>query len=70
MRGAGIVILIIGIVIFIFGIIPYQTVSEQVVEGVSGEQQANKAFWYAILGICLFIIGGLLAIFGKDNIEK
>lgn len=62
MRLLGIVLLLIGLVIFGFGVSSSQAITEQVVEGVSG-RYTSTTMWYIVGGIALVIGGGALAFF-------
>jgi uncharacterized membrane protein YidH (DUF202 family) len=56
-RLIGLVILIVGIVLLLFGINSTQTMGEHIVEGTTG-RYTQMTMWYIIGGIIL-IIGGL-----------
>lgn len=65
MRLFGIVLLVLGIVILGFGINSAVTVTEQVVEGVSGRYTSNTML-YIIGGIALIVGGGAAAYLNKE----
>lgn len=60
MRAVGIAILVVGIVILGFGLNSALTITEKVVEGVSGRYTSNT-MWYIIGGIALIVLGGASA---------
>ena len=66
MRLFGLVLLLIGLVVFGFGISSSQAITEQVVEGVSG-RYSSTTMWYIIGGIALFLSGGALALYGDKK---
>lgn len=63
MRILGIVILVVGVVLLLFGINSTQAVTEKVVEGFTGRFTANTMI-YLIGGIAMIVGGGALVIFG------
>ncbi|MBX9923826.1 MAG: DUF3185 family protein [Rhabdochlamydiaceae bacterium] len=58
-RVVGLMMLFAGIILFIFGISASQTVTEKVVESVSG-RYTEHTMWYIIGGIVLMIGGSAL----------
>lgn len=62
MRPLGIVLLVVGVVLLLFGLNATQALTEQVVEGVSG-RYTDSTMYYIIGGIALIVGGGFLAIF-------
>lgn len=58
-RVVGLMMLFAGIILFIFGISASQTVTEKVVESVSG-RYTEHTMWYIIGGIVLMIGGSTL----------
>ena len=55
----GLVILVVGIVLLGFGLNATMSVTEKVVEGVSG-QYTQHTMWYIIGGIAMIVGGGYL----------
>jgi len=68
-RILGIILLVVGALILGFGINATQSITEQVVEGVSGKYTDNT-MWYIIGGIAAMIGGGVLALSGKGCCRK
>jgi hypothetical protein len=66
MRVLGIVILIVGLVVFGFGISPSQAITEQTIEAISG-RNTYTTMWYVVGGITMIVGGGAITIFGKKN---
>jgi len=66
MRILGIVLLIVGLVVFGFGLNSSQAPGEQLVETLSGRFTSNT-MWYIIGGIALFVGGSALALFGGNK---
>lgn len=66
MRTLGIVLLIVGVLILGFGINSALTVTEQVVEGVSGRYTSNTML-YIIGGVALIVGGGILTLQCKKD---
>lgn len=56
----GLVILVVGIILLAFGINASQSVTEKVVEGVSGKY-TEHTMWYIIGGIAMIVAGVALA---------
>lgn len=61
----GLVILVIGVILFGFGINSTQAVSEKVVEGVSGRYTEHTMLY--IVGGLAMMVGGAALAFGKRN---
>lgn len=64
-RALGISALIIGAILLIFGLSSTLSVTEQVIEGVSG-RHSDDIMFYIVLGIAM-IIGGAFAVFGLSK---
>lgn len=62
----GIMLLVAGILIFAFGIHASYSLTEKVVEGVSG-RYTEHTMAYIIGGIVLMVGGGLLTLFGAQK---
>ena len=65
-RLLGIVLLAVGIVLLGFGMNASHSVTEKVVEGVSG-RYTNDTMWYIVSGIAMIVGGGALALIGKPR---
>jgi LPXTG-motif cell wall-anchored protein len=66
MRILGIVILVVGVLLLLFGLNSSQVVTEKVVEGLTG-RYTETTMWYLIGGIAMIIGGGSLFIFGRSK---
>ena len=66
MRIAGIVILLVGIVLMLFGLNSTQAITEKVVEGVTGRFTTNTML-YLIGGFVMIIGGGALFYYGGNK---
>lgn len=65
MRIFGIVILVVGAVILLFGLNSALTVTEKVVEGVTGRYTSNTML-YILGGIALVVGGGALVYYDRS----
>jgi drug/metabolite transporter (DMT)-like permease len=65
-RILGVVLLVTGVLILAFGVNASYSLTEKVVEGVSGRYTEHTTT-YIIGGIALMIGGGLLALFGTQK---
>lgn len=63
MRILGLVVLVIGVVLLVFGINATHSIGERVTEGVTGKYTSGT-MWYIIAGIAGIVVGGALAGFG------
>ncbi|HEV8113673.1 MAG TPA: DUF3185 family protein [Planctomycetota bacterium] len=63
-RIIGIVLLVVGIVLVLFGLNATDSVADTVKEGVTG-RYTDKTMWYLIGGAALIIAGGGLGLAGK-----
>lgn len=68
LRALGFVILVIGVVFLVVGLNATLSLTEKVVEGVSGRYSDNTT-WYIIGGI-LLILGGGTIVFLRGNERK
>lgn len=59
-RTLGLVLLAVGLVIFGFGINASMSLTDQVVEGVSG-RYSNTTMWYILGGLAMVVAGGSMA---------
>lgn len=64
MRIFGLILLVVGIVVLLFGLNSTQVVTEKVVEGVTG-RFTSATMLYIIGGIALIVAGGALAYFDR-----
>jgi drug/metabolite transporter (DMT)-like permease len=62
-RIAGIVLLVVGIVLLIFGINASNSLTDQVSEGLTG-RFTDRTMWYIIGGIALGVLGAVLMFVG------
>lgn len=60
-RTFGIVLLVVGIILLVFGMNATHSITENTVEGVTGKYTSGTMF-YLIGGIVLIIIGGVMAL--------
>jgi len=65
-RLLGFVMLAVGIALFVFGINASTSVTEKVVEGVSGKF-TNQTMWYIIGGIAMIVGGGALTMMNSKD---
>jgi hypothetical protein len=66
MNGArilGVVLLVVGVVLLIFGINATDRIGEQLTEGVTG-RYSDRTMWYIIGGIAMLVAGGAITFFG------
>lgn len=66
-RIAGIVLLVLGVVLLIFGINSSNSVVDQVSEGVTG-RFTDTTMWYIVGGIVLGLTGLALSVMGKRSL--
>lgn len=62
-RMLGLVLLIVGIVLLLFGMNATESVSDTVSEGLTG-RYTDKTMWYIVGGAALAVLGGLMTLFG------
>lgn len=62
-RILGLVLLVVGVVLLIFGINATDRIGEQITEGLTG-RYSDTTMWYIIGGIALAVGGGALTLFG------
>jgi ABC-type dipeptide/oligopeptide/nickel transport system permease subunit len=60
-RTLGLVLLAVGLVILGFGINASMSLTDQVVEGVSG-RYSNTTMWYILGGLAMVVAGGSMAL--------
>lgn len=61
-RIIGIVLLILGVVVLLFGFQSSESVADQATEAVTG-RYTETTMWYLIGGLALCVLGGLMALF-------
>ena len=62
-RMLGLVLLIVGIALLLFGVNASDSVTDTVKEGLTG-RYTDKTMWYIVGGGALAVLGGLLTLFG------
>ena len=62
-RIIGLVLLVVGVTLLVFGYNASQSVTEQVVEGFTGHF-TNQTMWYLIGGIAAIVGGAALSLWG------
>lgn len=62
-RLLGIVLLVVGIVLFAFGLNATESLTDTVSEGLTGKY-TDKTTWFLIGGIAMALVGGAMALFG------
>ena len=62
-RIIGLVLLVLGLVLFVFGLNATHSVADSVKEGFTGKY-TDSTMWYLMGGIALVIVGGAVAFFG------
>jgi hypothetical protein len=62
-RIIGLVLLVLGLVLFVFGLNATHSVADSVKEGFTGKY-TDSTMWYLLGGIALVIVGGAVAFFG------
>lgn len=65
-RILGIVLLVIGVLLLLFGLNATGSFGERVMEGVTG-RYSNATMWYIIGGAVLAIVGAALTFFGTNR---
>ena len=65
-RIVGLVILVAGVVLLIFGLSAADAPSEEIIEGVTG-RYSDKTTWYIVGGIAGAVGGGALLLFGPKK---
>ncbi len=68
-RVLGIAALVVGAILLFFGLHSIQSVTEQVVEGVSG-RYTDHTMWYIISGAVLLILGAAFTFKGCCKNDK
>jgi drug/metabolite transporter (DMT)-like permease len=62
-RILGVVLLVVGIVLLLFGLNATDSLTEHVTEGLTGKY-TDKTTWYILGGIALALVGGAMALIG------
>jgi hypothetical protein len=62
-RIIGLVLLVVGVTLMIFGYNASQSVGERIVEGFTGHF-TNQTMWFLIGGIAAIVVGAALAFWG------
>jgi hypothetical protein len=65
-RLVGLVLLIVGVILLVFGINATHSVGERAVETVTGKYTSNT-MWYIVGGIASIIAGGGMIFFGRPT---
>jgi hypothetical protein len=68
-RALGILMLVVGIILLVFGLNATDSVSDTVSEGVTG-RYTDTTMWYLIGGAVLAIGGALMAFFGRRTSRR
>lgn len=68
-RILGLVAIVVGVILLVFALNSTQTVTEKIVEGVTG-RYTNYTMWYIIGGIVLIVGGGAFALRNCCNKRK
>ena len=62
-RMLGLVLLVVGVVLLLFGVNATESVSDTVSEGLTG-RYTDETMWYIVGGAALAVLGGLMTLFG------
>jgi hypothetical protein len=62
-RVLGIVLLVVGVILFAMGLNATDSVTESVSEGLTGKY-TDKTTWYLVGGVAMALVGGAMALFG------
>jgi len=62
----GVVVLVLGVVVLGLGINAANSLTEQVVEGLTG-RFTERTTWYILAGIAMIVAGLALALFGRQR---
>ena len=62
----GLVLLVVGVVLFFMGLNATNSVTEEVREGLTGKY-TDKTTWYLVGGIALALVGGAMALVGRGR---
>jgi hypothetical protein len=65
-RIIGFLLLVLGLVLFVFGLNATHSVADTVKEGFTGKY-TDSTMWYLLGGIALVIVGGAVAFFGGER---
>lgn len=65
-RIAGIVLMIVGAIIFVFGLNSSQALPDQISEVATG-RYTSHTMWYILGGVALVVSGALLAIYDRKE---
>lgn len=68
-RMLGIVLLVAGVILLLFGLNATESVTETVSEGLTGKY-TDKTTWYIIGGLASALIGGSMTLFGGGRIRS
>ena len=60
------VLLVVGVVLFVFGLNATDSLADSVSEGVTGKY-TDKTTWYIIGGLAMALVGGALALFSGSK---
>jgi len=68
-RILGLVLLVVGVIILLFGLNASESLTDTVNEGVTG-RYTDKTMWYIVGGAALSVAGGALALFGGGRLRS
>ena len=58
----GVILLVVGVVLFVFGLNATDSLADSISEGVTGKY-TDKTTWFIIGGLAAALVGGALALF-------
>ena len=68
-RILGLVLLVVGVIILLFGLNASDSVTDTVKEGLTG-RYTDKTMWYIVGGAALSVAGAGLALFGGGRLRS
>jgi hypothetical protein len=68
-RLLGLVLLVIGAVLFFIGLNATDSVSDNISEGLTGKF-TDKTTWYLIGGLAMALVGGAMTLFGGGKLRS
>jgi uncharacterized protein DUF3185 len=63
-RALGLVLLVVGVILFLFGLNATDSVADSVSEGLTGKY-TDKTMWYIVGGLASALVGAALTFFGR-----